>query len=428
MRDHEWLDEGVARGVISAAQREALLAMRPAEADAAPVAEGARAAHGGASAANIAYGVGALLALFAMGWFVVDRWTMLGSVGVMLVASGYGALFLLVARVLGREGFASARGVAVFLAVAITPLAAWGAGAAAGLWSETSLGVCSTVLPPFFPCDSTPVALELTTLLAALFAVRRIRFGPLAIPFALGAFVLPIHLLHLLRDHPSTRIGDAWGWTFASSIALLAAYAVERRTSRTDLGSDYGVWMQVVAAFTMVIGLTQIAGVHHHLRHLGPVVALMALTVSVYLRRAVWTVAGAVILFAYLIWLATDVFKLGLAFPLLLVVSGLVIIIGTVWVQRKLPTLFSRDLRDASGRPRLPGGWGAAALPLVLCTVMLLVVVPGRQVEEDRLNRVRAREIRARNKAMGARMLERRNIDSTGHVSPAAPKPPDAPR
>ena len=61
----------------------------------------------------IAYGVGGLLALFAMGWFVTDLWESLGAVGVMVVAAGYGALFLLVARVLEREGFPMARGLAV---------------------------------------------------------------------------------------------------------------------------------------------------------------------------------------------------------------------------------------------------------------------------------------------------------------------------
>lgn len=416
MQHREWLDQAVARGVISAEQREALLAMVVPE------------RRTGLSAVNIAYGVGALLALFAMGWFVVDRWEMLGSVGVMVVASGYAALFLLVARVLGREGFALARGVAVFLAVAITPLAAWGAGAAAGLWSEESLKVCSVVLPPFFPCDSTPVALELTTLLAGLFALRSVRFGPLAIPFALGSFVLPIHLLHLLREHPPTRVGDAWGWMFSAGLALIAAYAVERRTSHGDTDPDYGRWMQLVAAVTVVAGLGQIVGVHHLTRHLGPLFALMALTVSVYLRRMVWAVAGAVILFAYLVWLATDVFKLGLAFPLLLVVAGLVIIIGTVWVQRRLPTLFTRDLRDASGRPRLPGGWGGVVLPFALSTVMLLAVVPGRQIVEDRENRARARVYREAAMERKRAAVEQRNIDSTGSVSSAGPPTPRPPR
>jgi hypothetical protein len=425
MHDHQWLDEGAARGIITAEQRDALLAL--ARSTSAPIAPERR-EEPGLSGANIAYGVGALLALFAMGWFVIDRWKALGPTGVMLVAAGYGALFLFAAHVLEREGFPTARGVAVLLAVAITPLAAWGAGATVGLWSEESLKVCATILPPVFPCDSTPVALELTTVLAALIAVRRVRFGPLAIPFALTAFVLPVHWLHLLRDHPSTRTGDAWGWMFAASVALVAAYAVERHTAHGEMDPDYGRWMQVVAAFTMVVGLAQVVSVHHMLRHLGPVFALAALTVSVYLRRTAWTIAGAVILFAYLIWLATDVFKLGLAFPLLLVVSGLVIIIGTVWVQRRLPTLFSRDLRDPSGRPRLPTGWGVTVLPLLVSTGMLLMVVPGRQRAEDRASRLRLREDRRLMREWRAKQAQQRNFDSAARVSSGAPKPPDAPR
>src|SRR5690606_37568917 len=75
------------------------------------------------NAATIAYVLGAITVLIAMAWFVADRWTWLGAGGVLGVAVLYAALFLVVARALRREGFATASGLAVLFAVAMAPLA-----------------------------------------------------------------------------------------------------------------------------------------------------------------------------------------------------------------------------------------------------------------------------------------------------------------
>lgn len=378
MQREAWLAEGVARGIITEGQRSALEAL--AAGDRSPDVAGATRASlspMGATGVMIAYGVGAMLALFAMGWFVVDRWEALGGVGLLLVATGYLLLFLGVARVLAREGYPLAHDLAVFLAVAITPLLGWALGVVLGLWSDAALRVCSVLMPPAAPCATTPIALQLLTVCAALLAMRRVRFAPLAIPGAVAAVALPLELLQAISTHPPTRVGNTWAGILSASFALVVAYAVERRTTRGE-GPDYAFWMHLGAAIAAVVATAQFFGNYAAWRHVVPFLALGAFVMAVYLRRVVWTVVGSVITLIYLVWLATDVFKLGLGFPLLLVLLGVVIIILTVWVQKRLPTLVTRDVRDAEGRAHVPGGWGVILLPLVVTVVLLATVIPDR--------------------------------------------------
>ena len=76
----------------------------------------------GFNAITVAYGLGALLVLFASAWFLLDRWTRLGAPGVMAVALGYAAVFVASAIWFHRHEFPLASDVAVVLSVAVTPI------------------------------------------------------------------------------------------------------------------------------------------------------------------------------------------------------------------------------------------------------------------------------------------------------------------
>src|SRR5690349_4089700 len=97
------LDRGVAAGVITAAQRDALLALpalpalpvTPPKAGASDERHDVARAKAGVDGVLIAYTVGAALVVFALGWFLVDRWHTLGPLGVLGVALVYAALFAL---------------------------------------------------------------------------------------------------------------------------------------------------------------------------------------------------------------------------------------------------------------------------------------------------------------------------------------------
>ena len=129
--------------------------------------------------------------------------------------------------------------------------------------------------------------------------------------------------------------------------------------------------------------------------------SLVVLAGAVILRRRVLAVLGIIALFGYLGWLANDVFKLTLAFPLLLAALGVAIIIVTVWLQQRFPALCSGSGGDPSKPPRFPGGVLALLAPALLGLVLM------RDARD--LDRERRADARSRAHANASGMRARRD-------------------
>src|SRR5690349_4453185 len=89
-----------ARGIITHAQAEQLAELaRELERDLATTHSAGTApaprteARGGFNVITVAYALGALLVLFALGWFLAERWSKLGPGGVLAVAGLYAVAF-----------------------------------------------------------------------------------------------------------------------------------------------------------------------------------------------------------------------------------------------------------------------------------------------------------------------------------------------
>jgi hypothetical protein len=101
------LDDAVARGLITTAQRTQLLALAEAGDDHSRGRVGeflawTREVPRGFNAISIAYAIGALIVVFALGWFLADRWSVLGPTGVLIVSVVYAALFAAAAHLFTR--------------------------------------------------------------------------------------------------------------------------------------------------------------------------------------------------------------------------------------------------------------------------------------------------------------------------------------
>jgi hypothetical protein len=351
--------------------------------------------------------VGALVVLFAFGWFLVDRWRVLGDAGVFGLSVAYAAVFLMVAHVLQREGFATARGVAVLLAVAMVPLAMRALLRWSGLWTPQLDLMCSMPVRPFTACQGEPLAIELATVAAALIALRQMPFAPLMIPIAVVCVTLPERMMR--GWVPSDINGVAVGWRFMVVASLVAtmAYAIDQR--RRD--DDYGFWLWIAASITATVAGVNLFGGDASLRHAFLPAALVVLAGAVILRRRVLAVLGIIALFGYLAWLANDVFKLTLAFPLLLAVLGVAIIIVTVWLQRRFPAIVRRLGGDPSRPPQFPGGVLALLAPALLG---VLLMRDARNVDREHRADARSRahanasEMRARRDSIALRRAQRR--------------------
>ncbi|HEY0996013.1 MAG TPA: hypothetical protein VGD77_08480 [Gemmatimonadaceae bacterium] len=404
------LDLAVARGIITAEQREGILAL---ETEGRPSADVLR---GEVTGVTIAYYAGAAAILFAFGWFLADRWKVLGPGGVLAVAVAYAALFLVVARWLEREGFPVARGLMVLAAVGMTPIAAWAVLELAGVWTP-KLGS-----EPWFPgwrrdWESLRwIPIELATALSALVALRRVRFGLLVLPLPVVAWSVCAQLVQVAFDPPVMGAMQGWMAFVVAATLATAGYALDRRTAGET--EDYAWPVYAVAVAAVMFGMMVTWPELHHGRHallaLGVVLAGAALT----LRRRVFLVGAALAFAVYVGWLGFSVFRRALGFPIALATVGLVIILAAVWVQRRFPGLGARATRRVGDPPRLPGGWTLPAGAIAV-SLALFAVAPGWARERARDREIRERVLMLR-RANERRLAERAKADSVKRGIPAA--------
>ena len=109
-----------------------------------------------------------------------------------------------------------------------------------------------------------------------------------------------------------------------------------------------------------------------------PVVGLLLIAASFTLRRMIFLGFGGVLIYAWLSWLAFDLFRSSALFPIVLATLGLSIILAAVWVQRAYPRVIARvNAGLADPRPWLPAGYAAPGAIIVLALAMMVISIPG---------------------------------------------------
>jgi len=412
------INVAVDRGIIDAAQRDQLAALS-AELTAArddPRAEvdetgPRREAQRGFNAITVAYSLGALLVLFALAWFLLERWKDLGPFGVLVVALVYAAAFAGVGTLLRRRGFDVAGGLAIVLAVAMTPVWAWAILRLMGQMPDPAIYTDPRSRDGRYMAWRFMV-LELATIGVALVAIRRVTFSVLGAPIAVALVALLLHLGQALGD---PRLAWYTGPYYACVVAcamIAIGYAVERRQPPRE---DYAFWVYLAGLVMLLVAYVSVWSYIGRWRHALPLVAVALVTASLYLRRRTFLVAGGVAAFGYLGYLAFDVFQKVVALPIALATLGLLVIVSTVWMQRRFPRLVDRVSRqDADGGKTLPTGGLAVLGPLAIAFTAL--VFAGREADErtvDREWRNTFNERRARNEVL------RRKL-----AAPAKTRPP----
>jgi len=304
-----------------------------------------------------------------MGWFLSDRWEWLGAGGVLAVTALYAGLFLVVARRMRAEGFPQASGFAVLLAVAMVPVATIAVNELVGWFPHSSPGVCGDEEFVFWACRGEEVVVELVTVVAALVALRHVRFSLLVLPIAALALRFLFHGGAALIGTGLGAASAGWMWMIGASVLTAAAYATER-AQRGD--EDFALWLQLVAAVSAAIASTLLVGSFETFRHLLVPAALVAFAFSLRMRRFAWTLLGMGWFVAYLGWLAGEVFRETPFFPIVLAALGIGVIITTVWVQRNSAALVVRfGGITTDRRPSFPGGIALLLLPVVVAAVQL---------------------------------------------------------
>ena len=391
LTEHQ-LTDAVRRKIISPAQYDALLQMEPADlpphmAPGGGLFDIATTAEMAASRdtprftwITVAYYLGALTVAFAFGWFLIDRWRELGPSGILVVTSLYAVLFLVTGEYLRRQGYRVAGALVTALAVGMVPLIVWAIQHILGLWPEDAVR-------PSGPFDSATtsgggrrqtmngIVIDLATVGASLLAFYRLRFGFLLAPAAIALAILPRLVVELVLGEMLGRNAEAWIFAATGFALLTAAFAIDRRDRDR---ADFAYWPYLIGVIVSLIATAQLWERYPGMRHLMPVAGLLIIAASFTLRRMIFLGFGGVLVYAYLSWLAFDLFRSSTLFPIVLATLGLSIILAAVWVQRAYPRVVARvNAGLADTRPWLPAGYLAPAAIIALSVVMMVVSIPG---------------------------------------------------
>ena len=390
------LRAAVAKGIITAAQLDAILGQTTAPgAEAAP-----HEARRGLNAVTIAYSLGAGAVVLAFGWFLGDRWTALGAPGVLIVSLLYAGVFAATARYLTRLRFPTAAAVATLLTVCMTPLVTWAVLDLSGWWYEPSrmpMGKYVYMVYGDVLENLRWIPIELATAGVALLALRRVQFGILVIPVAVALPLIAGHLAPLVFDPMIANEMTGWTSLVTASVLIACAYGID---TRMQDGEDYARWVYLTGLCTLIFGVVSVWNELGPMRHALPVVAAALFALSLYMRRPMLLVFGALLFIGYLAYLAFDVFRQALSFPVVLATFGTSVIVLTVWLQKRYPSLARQVEERHGGRRTVPGGWlafgGGIAIALALSTANLS---EARQRAHDRAHYARYRVLRDRRAA-----------------------------
>jgi len=383
------LDQGVETGIITPDQRDRLLTLAATwEGDDAHTSRSP-------NVVLVAYGLGSLLVLFASGWFLVERWARLGPFGVAGVALGYAAALLLAAREFLRRGFRLAADISTMLAVSLTPLVAWAALALAGRWPYENVRDPLLRDVPYMAWQW--LVLDLSTLLVALLAWRHRRMVALCWPLALALWGTWFHIGQVMLGQGGSLEFERWLMLANGFALLVVAERVERwqgaampvtpatmsgQGARGDFANVF--WMVGLLATTFAFLMLWLRA-DDPWRHLLLPLALGLVALSLYLGRRVVLGFGVMGVIGYLAFLAQDVFRDVVSFPILLAGFGVLLIFVTVWTQSRFPAIVARVGERVSADGTLPWSRSMAYLPVIVALAM--AAATWREGEEERTQR-----------------------------------------
>ncbi|MEH1891924.1 MAG: DUF2157 domain-containing protein [Nostoc sp.] len=281
--------------------------------------------------ANVAFYFGALIVISAMTWFMVLAWESFGGGGIFLLASIYAFCFVIMGRRLWFDQNLKVPGGLLFtIAVCMTPLAIYGLQRWTGFWIQTDPG---TYRDYYHWIKGSWFFMEVGTIIAALVALKFVRFPFLTAPIAFSLYFISMDLTPLLFG----KTDFSWKQRLLVSMwfgiaCLIVAYLVDIRTRRRD--GDFAFWLYLFGLIPFWFSLSFMGDSNELQKFIYCLINLGLMVLSVLLRRKVFIVFGAIGVFGYFGYLASTVFKNALLFPIVLTILGIFVIYLGILYQR----------------------------------------------------------------------------------------------
>ncbi len=289
--------------------------------------------------AHVAFYLGALLIMGAMGWLLSEAWMRIGDGALLAVALLYITLLTGAGLAMQRRGQAIPGGVLAAVAVSIVPLAVFAIERLTGFWPLDD--VQGEYHNYYRYVQGGWLLMEVATVCAGLLMLRLIPFPFIVMPIAVALWFMSMDLSEWFH-------GDVFTWEQRQTVSLwfglgllLVFVLIDGRTRR-----DYAFWGYLAGLLAFWGGLTSMNSDSEVGKALYCLVNLGLMLVAVLLRRPMFMVFGALGVAAYLGYLSYEVFAESLLFPLVLSLIGAAVI-GLGLLYQKHRERLSEKLRAA---------------------------------------------------------------------------------
>jgi hypothetical protein len=278
--------------------------------------------------ANLAYYLGALIVMSAMGWFMTLGWEKFGGGGIFLISLVYALAFIAAGYHLWYNAEAKVAGGLLYtLAVWMTPLAIYGIERFFHIWPEGDPG---TFRDYHIWIKGSWFLMEIGTIATGVIALKFIRFPFLTFPIAFSLWYMSMDLTPLLVGKQEFSYQQRlWVSLVFGALILLVAYIVDRRTRE-----DYAFWCYLFGLMAFWGGLSLMESNSELNKFLYCLINVGLMLLAVFLSRRAFLVFGACGVFGYLGHLSYTIFKDSMMFPFALSILGLLIIFLGIKYQR----------------------------------------------------------------------------------------------
>ncbi len=279
--------------------------------------------------ANVAYFLGALIVMAALGWLMSNSWDSFGGGGIMGLALMYAVLFAFAGHTLwfGEERKVPG-GLLFTMAVWMVPLAIYGFERMMGWWPKGDPGHYRDY---YVWIKGSWFFMEVGTIAAGLLTIRFVRFPFLSFPVAFALWFMSMDAAELIF-----RYGEDFSWSNRRIVSLgfgvlmiTAAYLMDQRTNE-----DYSFWGYLFGATAFWGSLSMMDSGSELGKFLYCMINLGMIFLAVFLDRRVFVVYGALGVNGYLGYLSYSVFKDSVLFPFALVAFGIFVIFAGLQYQR----------------------------------------------------------------------------------------------
>jgi hypothetical protein len=278
-------------------------------------------------AAHIAYYLGSLLIIGAMGWFITSAWDGLSGLTLTAIALAYALVFGAAGSFLWkRPATRIPGGLLTAVAVCMTPLAVYGIERQLGWWPSTNPGSYANFHPYI---NGSWIVMEIATILVAAIALKFIRFPFILAPAAYALWYMSMDATAFFFGHSWNFHQECWISVGFGVVMLAVGYFADGYRD-----ADFSFWFYLFGLLCFSGGLSllgngsQLGKAVYCLIHLGLIV------LSIVLQRRAFLVFGGLGVFAYLADEATSFFRNSFGFTLGLTLIGIVFIAAGILYKK----------------------------------------------------------------------------------------------